>query len=49
MQSKENLKPKTYHISIIHIQIYMKQTFLINKAVKRKMFCYNAVNTYLGE
>lgn len=27
----------------------MKQTFLINKAVKRKMFRYNAVITYLDE
>lgn len=40
---------KKDHISIIHIQIYMKQKFLINKMVKRKMFYYNAVNTYLDE
>lgn len=47
--NKKNVRTKKNLISIIYIQIYLKQKFLINKAVKRIMFRYNAVNTYLDE
>lgn len=46
---KKRKNEKKNLISIFYIQIYLKQKFLINKAVKRIMFRYNAVNTYLDE